>query len=211
MRIIFDVGANTGSSSLHYTKDFGDLVYAFEPHPGFCSMIESNKQMLGISDGYHIIQKAVSDFNGLAAFHIYKSEDCSSLSRVSDSVEKTWPNLKIKMDCLTTIEVEVITLKKFIIENKIKQIDYLHCDAQGHDLNVLKGLGEYWRIVNEGVIEVVKSNDVALYKGQYILDDVRKWMSTRGFEITDEVLNNPEESSNELNVYFSNKNFQPLA
>ncbi len=39
-----------------------------------------------------------------------------------------------------TIDVDVIKLKDFINDNNIDKIDYLHCDVQGHDLEVLIGL-----------------------------------------------------------------------
>lgn len=211
--LVFDVGANDGSNSIHRALD-GDIVYAFEPHPGMCDIIYNRIEDI---PNYNLVRKAVSDFNGRAAFHIFESEDCSSLSDLNPGCEEKWSNLKGRLGHLVTIEVEVITLKKFIIENKIKQIDWLHCDAQGHDLNVLKGLGEFHRIVKAGVIETVKNKDVALYKGQYTLEDVKNWMQEKGFQI-DSINENDVEwkdgvkvyGGNEFNVYFSNPNFISL-
>ena len=76
MRIIFDVGANDGVFSVEDAKK-GDTVWAFEPHPGFCDIIKSKIVEL---PNYNLVEKAVSDFNGRAAFNIFRSEDCSSLS-----------------------------------------------------------------------------------------------------------------------------------
>ena len=214
MRIIFDIGANDGVFSVEDAKK-GDLVWAFEPHPGFCDIIKSKISNL---PNYNLIEKAVSDFNGRAAFNIFKSEDCSSLSNVTDNFEDNWKNLEGRMEPICTIEVDVITLKKVIIENKITRIDWLYCDAQGHDLNVLKGLGEYWRILKSGMLETIKNDSVKLYNGQYTLDEVKDWLEERGF-IIDKVLPNDwikqsdgsmVADGNELNVFFSNPNFNPL-
>lgn len=213
MRIIFDIGANDGFNSVKDARN-GDIVWAFEPHPGFCDII---KPQITHLPNYNLIEKAVSDFNGRAAFNIYKSEDCSSLSTTSDNFGQHWKNLENKMDNLLTIEVDVITIKKFIMQNKIPRIDWMYCDAQGHDLNVLKGMGEYWRILKSGMLETVKDDNVKLYKGQYTLEEVKSWLEERGFLIDKILTNDWRESDgqmisdgNELNVFFSNPNFQSL-
>lgn len=213
MRIIFDVGANDGVFSVEDAKK-GDTVWAFEPHPGFCDIIKSKIVDL---PNYNLVEKAVSDFNGRAAFNIFRSEDCSSLSTTADGFKEHWTNLEDRMTNILTIDVDVITLKKFIIQNKIPRIDWMYCDAQGHDLNVLKGLGEYWRILKSGMLETVREEKVRLYKGQYTLGEVISWLEEKGFLIDKILPNDWRESDgemvsdgNELNVFFSNPNFESL-
>lgn len=213
MRIIFDVGANDGVFSVEDAKK-GDTVWAFEPHPGFCDIIKSKIVDL---PNYNLVEKAVSDFNGRAAFNIFRSEDCSSLSTTADGFKEHWTNLEDRMTNILTIDVDVITLKKFIIQNKIPRIDWMYCDAQGHDLNVLKGLGEYWRILKSGMLETVREDKVRLYKGQYTLGEVVSWLEEKGFLIDKILPNDWRESDgemvsdgNELNVFFSNPNFESL-
>ena len=213
MRIIFDVGANDGVFSVEDAKK-GDTVWAFEPHPGFCDIIKSKIVEL---PNYNLVEKAVSDFNGRAAFNIFRSEDCSSLSTTADGFKEHWTNLEDRMTNILTIDVDVITLKKFIIQNKIPRIDWMYCDAQGHDLNVLKGLGEYWRILKSGMLETVREEKVRLYKGQYTLGEVISWLEEKGFLIDKILPNDWRESDgemvsdgNELNVFFSNPNFESL-
>lgn len=213
MRIIFDVGANDGTFSVQDAKN-GDKVWGFEPHPGFCDII---RQKIVSLPNYTLIEKAVSDFNGRAAFNIFSSEDCSSLSTLTDDFSQNWKNLKPDMQAILTIEVSVITLKKVIIEHKVPRIDWMYCDAQGHDLNVLKGMGEYWRILGSGMLETVRNDKVKLYRGQYTLDEVKTWLEERGFLI-DKILPNDWRNSdgkmisdgNELNVFFRNPNQQSL-
>jgi len=215
MNIVFDIGANDGEDSIWRAIN-GDFVFAFEPHPGFCEIIKPKVKNLS---NYVLTCKAVSDFNGKHLFNILKSEDCSSLSDINCDHINNWNDVKV--DQLNKIEVDVITLENFIIENNIKRIDWLHCDAQGHDLNVLMGLNNFHKIVKAGVIETVNGRDVALYKNQYVFEDVKKWMSENGFIIEKMAPSNwgprPEtwepidvSNFNEINVFFTNPNFSPL-
>lgn len=161
MRVIFDVGANNGDSTLHMAND--SMIYAFEPTPEMCDIIiEKTAQM----HNYHLERVAVSNYNGTAKFYVAGQSDwgCSSLNEFSDELERTWAG---RQDFKVTheIDVNVIRLDNFIEQHGITQIDYLHCDAQGSDLLVLEGLGKYIDIVKEGVIEVSANEEYALYKG----------------------------------------------
>lgn len=215
MKIAFDIGANDGNDSI-WRAFQGDLVYGFEPHPGFYDMINSKIKDL---PNYKLINKAVSDFNGQSSFNILQSEDCSSLSTVNYSCEESWDDLKNKLNTLATITVDVITLESFIVENNIETIDWLHIDAQGHDLNVLYGLGDYYKIVKEGILETVNDPNNTLYQNQHSFNDVKDYMDSKGFVIQKIVPSNwgqnPENwietdvsNVNEVNVYFTNPNFQ---
>lgn len=162
MITVFDIGANNGDSTLHLGKE-GHTVYAFEPTPEM--IVEIKKKTEGLFN-YHIIEKAVSNYNGKARFNIAGQGDwgCSSLNEFSNGLDITWPG-RTDFKVTDFINVEVTRLDTFIDQNSIKQIDYLHCDAQGSDLLVLEGLGKYIDIVKEGVIEVAANKELSLYKG----------------------------------------------
>lgn len=159
--VIFDIGANDGGSTLHIAEE--NIIYAFEPTPELIKEIKRKTKHL---PNYHLIPSAVSNYNGRAKFNVAGQADwgCSSLNEFSDELNKTWPGRK-DFKVTHQIEVEVLRLDAFIRKNEIKEIDYLHCDAQGSDLLVLEGLGKYISIVKEGVIEVAANNELALYKG----------------------------------------------
>jgi FkbM family methyltransferase len=207
MATYFDIGANDGDSTLPFART-GHTVWAFEPHPGFCDIIR--RKASGLTN-YRLVQKAVSDYDGRSEFHVYGSEDCSSLSAPMPGHESVWPHLREgSMDTLWTIQVEVTTLATFIRENRIRRVDWLHCDAQGHDLRVLKGLGDYSRIVAAGVVECASSPDVALYEGHCHRDGVVEWLESNGFRVDSVSKNDPRGHcgpDNEVNVFFSNPGF----
>ena len=63
--IIFDVGANNGSSCEHYATN-ENTVYAFEPTPFLLNNFLYKKN----NKNYIVIPKAVSDYDGIAEFNI---------------------------------------------------------------------------------------------------------------------------------------------
>ncbi len=198
-RVFFDVGANDGSSLIHLTNDPNNVVYAFEPTPRMIDIIASKTKHL---ENYHIIPKAVSNYKGMAKFHISGQADwgCSSLAEFNDNLEETWPG-RTDFKVTETIEVEVITLRDFVLENDIKEIEHLHVDAQGHDLEVVMGLGDCLNRVKTGVIEMPSSHEKKLYKNQqYLGQDAVDFLQKNGFKVTGTYWN--DHFQNEMNIAF---------
>lgn len=193
---VFDLGANTGEVGFEFLKK-GATVYAFEPTPELCKEI-----MLKVRDravNYHLIEAAVSDYNGRTKFYVAGQADwgCSSLYEFSSHLEYTWPG-RTDLKVTDEIFVAVINLKEFIEERNITQIDYYHSDIQGNDLKVLKSLGETIKIIKEGAIEVSADKETALYKGpDNTLLSATKYLKSMGFEIT-----HLHPQQNEFNLHF---------
>ena len=204
MNIMFDVGANWGTDSLDFIRNNNDWVcFAFEPTPQlFAHLVNASANF---KDRYFVYPYAISDFVGKANFNVAGQSDwgCSSLLEFSDNLDKTWPG---RTDFVVTenIEVDVISLKYFI-ENivpniKIEKIDRFHCDTQGNDLKVLKGMAEYVSIIQHGVIEVPQSTEVMLYKNQHSFEEAVEFLQNNGFKIS-----NINSQQNELNLCFDRK------
>jgi FkbM family methyltransferase len=203
--IIFDVGANVGSSTLQYAINHPDevVVYAFEPVPqAYNIIVEKSKDLSNV----FVFQTAVSDFNGKANFNVSSetADYCaSSLFEYSDKLEQNWGPVKQHFEVKEQIEVDVIRLDSFIEEHGIEYINYFHCDTQGSDLNVLKGMGSHIHKIKEGVIEAaIKYN--ALYKNQVMIDTAMKFLADHNFEIASVQAN--DSWQNEANIYFRNRN-----
>lgn len=199
MPILFDVGANDGSSMFKFTEDPNNIVYAFEPTP---RLVQQLKEKAKTRPNYIVIDKAVSNVAGKATFNVAGQADwgCSSLNSFNDNLDKTWPG---RQDFKVTeqIEVDVIRLEDFINENQINRIDFLHCDVQGKDLEVLFGLGKHIDIVQGGVIEMPTSHDNKLYKDQqYIAQDAITFLEFHGFEIVQIQPN--DVYNNEVNIIY---------
>lgn len=201
MYTFFDVGANSGTDSLHVARSRPDaVVYAFEPTPKLIADLKARAKDL---KNYHIIPKAVSDFTGTATFRISGNADwgCSSLCDFNDNLESTWPG-RTDFKVTDQVTVDVIQLADFVDHNCIKHIDYLHVDAQGKDLEVLFGLRNHINIVQRGQIEMPSRHDTKLYKDQkYVADDAIKFLESHGFTIN--AVNSNDAQRNEVNILFT--------
>jgi FkbM family methyltransferase len=133
---------------------------------------------------YTLVDVAVSDFNGKAEFNVAGQMDwgCSSLGEFSENLELTWPG-RIDFKVTHTLEVDVIRLDRLLSDIDFKCIQFLHCDTQGSDLSVLRGLGKYRDFLKRGVVECATSKSCRLYKEQHVLEDLCYEFVRWGFEI----------------------------
>jgi FkbM family methyltransferase len=179
MKYFFDVGANDGFDSLSYARNNpDDQVFAFEPNPYMIDLLQRRSKDL---DNYTIIPVAVSDYEGNSTFNINKEKQglCSLLDWGKDA-KNLWP--QFFLDFHEKIEVKVITLESFIKEKNITKIDYFHCDTQGSDLRVLKGMGEYIHIIEQGQVEATYL-DNSLYENQNTTKETVEFLMKKGFEV----------------------------
>ena len=179
--VFFDVGANLGTHSIPLAgKKLNTQFYAFEPVPVLINYLQNQSKNL---NNYTIVPCAVSNYEGIEFINITKQNDlgnCSILD-ISDNVKVEFPG-KDMFDVIAQVPVRVIRLDNFIEQNDIRQIDYFHCDTQGSDLNVLRGLGKYLSIIKEGVIEAALKKDV-FYVGQHTVDEAIDFLKNNNFEI----------------------------
>lgn len=98
----------------------------------------------------------------------------------------------------------MLTLNKFCKKLKIDNIVYLHCDAQGSDFKVLKGLGKYKKKLHSGVIETMNKEKDKIYQGESSFKDFKFFFSSNNFKITHK--NSYDAKGKILNIYFKNKN-----
>jgi len=197
----FDVGANNGSDSVHVAFENPELfVYGFEPTPEMYNEIQNKISNI---KNYILIKKAVSDFEGKATFNVAGQSDwgCSSLLEFSENSQIEWPG-RTDFKVTQQIEVDVIRLDKFIEDEGIDVIEYIHIDTQGSDLNVLKGLGTKISIVKEGVMEAAGKDNILYNKQNSELDSI-KFLEENGFII--EKITSNDIHRNEVNIYFKQK------
>jgi FkbM family methyltransferase len=199
--ILFDVGANWGSDSLDKTRDDPTVkCYAFEPTPELINNLTNKSR--SYSDRYTIVPIALSDFDGTAMFNVTAHADwgCSSLLTFSDGLKDTWPG-RTDFYSERQIEVQVRRLDGWLPEHpEITQIDFFHCDTQGCDLAVLRGMGDFISMIKDGVIEVPQSPEVRLYKGQHTKEEALDFLNDKGFEVY-----KTASQQNEDNIYFRPK------
>ena len=201
-KIIFDVGANDCQTFLQEIKDNAHThVHAFEPTPKFSNYARINYCHL---KNFHYVPFGVSDTEEFLKLKIAGQADwgCTSFLDFSENSKNLWDG-RDDFQVTETVEVLAIPLSKYIVENNIPKIDFLHVDTQGYDLKVLKGLGKYISIVKEGMVEAAAKPDI-LYYGQNTLDETQQFLEDNGFKIISVTKN--DHLGNEVNLHFIREN-----
>ena len=94
-------------------------------------------------------------------------------------------------------------MKDFCKKNKITKISYFHCDTQGNDIKVFKGLGQYRNLIFKGVIETALNNKLSLYQKSTTLLNVKRYFKKWGFKIIN--IEEFHKNNPERNIYFVNR------
>lgn len=162
-QIIIEVGCNNGENTELYLQKYNLPIFGFEPVPYLYELLKrkfKNNSKINIFPFAVDIEDTVKKFN-VTSVSSKQPCACSSLYDFVDDIQKKWPGGSRKT--VETIDVETIRLDTFLSKNNFNgEITYLHCDAQGNDLNVLMSLSEYIQNVKEGQIEV--SSTLQMYK-----------------------------------------------
>lgn len=176
-----DVGANTGNDTERLANEY-DIVIAFEPNPDLLGYLhtkfrDNNKVV--------ILPFAIDIENGPAVFNIADIGDkgYSSLYDYHHKLMETplkqydvyragfqWKKLVVKTRLDSIIDIL-----------KIEHIDYLHIDAQGNDLNVLKSLGDKISTLKAGQGEF--THKIPIYNGtSNTAEEAMNFLSKNGFK-----------------------------
>ena len=200
MKTIIEIGANKGQDTEKFIKEPNTFLYCIEPVP---YLIEELKKKYEDVKNIKLFQLAIDNFNGKSRFGLSasywpnskSSYACSSLNEFSDNIVNEWGN-RPDFNMIEYIEVDVMTLKSFIEQENISQIDYLHCDSQGSDLNILKSLGNKIDLIKKGRCEGF--NTKTLYKNvDNSIHSILEFLELNGFEIiqyidgNNNIINNP--------------------
>ena len=137
---IFDVGSHRGESIDYFIK-LKDLkkIQSFEPQKNIFLVLKkkyknNNKVILN--------QIALSQNENYKDFYINDLSSTSSFSRLNK--KSLWLKIKNRIlnkknPIINKIKIRSLTIDKFIKQKKIKKIDLLKIDTEGHELEVLKG------------------------------------------------------------------------
>jgi FkbM family methyltransferase len=205
MPLLIEVGAFDGHDSLKYHNQGYD-VFTFEPKKDlYENLYERTKHITN----YTVIPKAVCLTNGTTMFNICKEGGASSILpfKTEDELEKHWTCHRTDIHYSgISYEVETTRMDTFIEENNLTEtvIDYLHIDAQGVDLDVLKSFGTYLKNVKEGVIETVLDLEKSIYVGQVNnVENTILFLKENNFIVTNIASNDP--TNCEYNLFFKNQ------
>jgi FkbM family methyltransferase len=178
------------NSNKWLVKESDVFVMGFEPHPYCCEMISTssfsqtswldfNLEKRFIDEGrFKLFQYALSDVDSIRKQQFYSNKNDFGTSSLYTH------NETILGEIGSVIDVNVISLK-MIFDNfpwdKYEFIDYIKIDAQGSDINILKGAGDY---LKERVVYVTAEPDGHYYIGcdDCNEENINNFMASQGFE-----------------------------
>jgi len=128
-RVIFDIGANIGVTALYFAAVYPQArIYCFEPLPENIELLRFNTADL--ADRITVVPTGLGQRNGTFAFH--PSGDPANLGGGSYHMASNTPN--------QTIHLPVTTVGEICQKLGIQQVDLFKIDAEGAELDILKGI-----------------------------------------------------------------------
>lgn len=172
---VVDIGANTGTWTRELIQHFPDVkVLMIEPQERLKPQFEDL-----LNDKVSYLPLGVGNQNDILKFTLHDRDDSCSFIYSQDEAEKLGYN---------QIEVPIKTLNTIIKEHNYPIPDLIKIDAEGLDLEVIKGASDFYEKTEIFLVEASVCNQT--YKNS--VEAVIKLMSDCGFqmyEITD--LNRP--------------------
>lgn len=164
--IIFDIGANIGDWTLSIQNQAVKLgvesrinIHSFEPVPGTFSTLQHRiKEHIFFDKSVVLINKALSNKEGTAEIFVV-AENAGTNSLYEDPMNAT----------AQRVQIEQSTVDKYCDDHEIKKVDFIKCDTEGNDINVLYGMEELIRSQNVMVIQF-EYNHRWVYSRHYLKD-----------------------------------------
>ena len=130
---VFDVGANIGWFTLMCLREFPEAkIWSFEPVDTTLQQMVANLSRFAESNPFPrttCVQACLGSMNGTTQVTSYPG---FTVNRIRTDAPEDIPLLS----------VDIYTGSDFCLKQNVSHIDYLKIDAEGHDLEVLKGFDE---------------------------------------------------------------------
>lgn len=145
---VYDIGANKGTWSQECMRFFPNAnYYLFEPQTQFKTEIEEN---LSGYNNFQVFFVGLGDKKGDTRFTIHDRDDsCSFSFSEEEAKQRGFKQVKLPM----------VILDEFVKEEKLELPSLIKIDAEGLDMEVLKGAGEILKTAQVIMVEVGVMNN----------------------------------------------------
>ena len=167
--VVVDVGAGTGTEAIVYADLVGveGQVFAIESHPETFRSLQTLIEKGGYSN-IEAHQVAIGNDNGAVWLQNQHAHQKNALMEEPDIEERA-------------VSVEMRTLDQFVLDNKIKQIDFLKVNIEGAELQMLDGMKQSVHIIRAAA---VSCHDFIGNDSQFpIMNEVRNFFISHGFNV----------------------------
>ena len=176
-----DIGAHNGEMITLLSNHFKlKKIFAFEPNLECISKLKKLK-----IKNLNISRFALSDKNGNDYLKIGYLSSMSTLNKINENsfytfIKKVVINFFYKGKAIykKKTKIKKIRLDKIKIFKKIKKIDLVKIDTEGHEFNVIKGMGNLLKKTNLILFEYHYDN--SLIKG-YDFNEINKFLISKNF------------------------------
>jgi FkbM family methyltransferase len=178
--VIVEAGTYDGEDTVELSKLLPNAkIYTLEPVP---ELFDKSAKAIKHCANVKLYNKALSDKTGKAIMHTSEERQRPGVVSMSSSLLAPKDHLTHAPDTLfkQKIEIETITLDDWAHQNQVDHIDFLKLDIQGYELNVIKASPELFKTVKAILLEV---EFIEAYQGQYLYDDIKRWLEAEGFEL----------------------------
>lgn len=151
----------TGSTTLFFEK-LGWKCLIVEPMAEFCEKIRKVRNC-------ELVQAAASDESGEATFHVAEGvETLSTLEQDKSHASRVqWEGGQLK-----EIKVNKLKLDEILSNLKVKEIDFISIDVEGHEMSVLRGLSLQ---IYQPLIIIIEDNSHGLNR------EVKRYLAKFGY------------------------------
>ncbi|OQY71301.1 MAG: hypothetical protein B6D44_13245 [Ignavibacteriales bacterium UTCHB2] len=161
--IVFDVGANIGEYS-EYISNLSDNLdfHCFEPSRNTFAKLQERFSQYHTKNNFHLNNFGLSNIEESLELYIYNETGGSNSIYFNEQFAENKNFVKKEI-------IQVRKLDDYIDENKIKSIDLLKIDVEGHEYKVINGCIES---LKKGIIKTIQFeyNNYWLKSGAKLLE-----------------------------------------
>jgi len=163
---VWDIGANVGAYTLYACLTPRVRVLAFEPLAGTFALLAENIALNGVADRAIPVCVALSNTNGLSPLYLASTEPASAMHALGAPENVRGPFDPAGMQMAISMRGDDLALQL-----ALSTPDHVKIDVDGHEPQVLEGMGDLLAQVSTVWIEV---------EGQG--DDIEALLGARGFD-----------------------------
>lgn len=173
---LIDVGGQEGLQLKWMLKADQITPVVFEPIPSEAALV---RQTLGRIPGGQVVEKALSDAQGIQKLHIAAASGCSSLREPNFEVLQHYSIGSI-FRTIDTKDVDCVRYDELYRMQTVPSPDVIKIDVQGFEYEVLVGFGH---LLESCLAIELETHFVPIYRGQKLIGDIVNMLGDFGFAL----------------------------